>query len=520
MWGEEQLAGSGVVSELPEALFSDDNAATVGLLPAKAPGEKFSTIPPIAILGVPFHRLTLIEVVAQIEKMIATRQPHYLVTANVDFLVQAQHDVELRRILLEAHQVLCDGTPLLWASRLLGNALPERVAGADLVPHLIQLAAEKNYRIFFLGGTPEVAQCAVANLQKQFPSLIIAGHYSPPFRPLLEMDHEEIRQRVRAAQPDMLFVSFGCPKAEKWMAMHYRALEVPVAIGVGGTIDFLAGRMKRAPVWMQRCGTEWIYRLGQEPRRLYRRYAQDFWKFGFALSSQWWQLGLALPEESAIRSHVVMVEPTWKRLRAPGRFDKAALLRDAAVWEQAWNQHCILDLDQVKFIDSTAIGMLIELQKQLQRQGFQLVLLDPSAAVRKAFGLMKLEDTFSIAPDIMAARERIVEREPHQSMTFTPAAFHRTLPLIWRGEITAHNADEVWMQVEAQLHALAGFEKCLNIDLSGVPFIDSTGVGLLARAKKFALNHGLELRFSGVQPNVRNVLQHSRQEGLLLGEQL
>src|SRR5258708_27904059 len=130
--------------------------------------------PPIAILGVPFDNVTVTETIEAISGMVASRKPHYLVTANVDFLVQAQDDVELRRILFDAHLVLCDGTPLVWASRLLGNPLLERVAGADLVPLILRVAAEKGYRVFFLGATPESAGQAVVNLKKLHPGLIIA----------------------------------------------------------------------------------------------------------------------------------------------------------------------------------------------------------------------------------------------------------------------------------------------------------------------------------------------------------
>ena len=255
--------------------------------------------PPIAILGVPFDNITTAETIETIDRMVASRQPHYLVTANVDFLVQAQEDVELRRILFDAHLVLCDGTPLVWASRLLGNPLLERVAGADLVPLLLRVAAEKQYRVFFLGATPESCTQAVNNLKKLHPTLIIADHYSPPFNKLLEMDHDEIKRRILAAKPDLLFVSFGCPKQEKWIAMHYHSLGVPVSAGVGATIDFLAGTVKRAPVWMQRSGLEWIYRLAQEPRRLFKRYFKDLWVFGWKLLGQLWQLQLKQVNEEA-----------------------------------------------------------------------------------------------------------------------------------------------------------------------------------------------------------------------------
>src|ERR1041385_9044657 len=157
------------------------------------PERSYSANPPIAILGVPFDNVTTQETIEAIGRMVATQRPHYLVTANVDFLVQAQEDVELRRILFDAHLVLCDGTPLVWASRLLGNPLLERVAGADLVPLLLRVSAEKGYRVFFLGATPESCTQAVSRLKKLHPALIIAEHYSPPFNKLLEMDHDEIK---------------------------------------------------------------------------------------------------------------------------------------------------------------------------------------------------------------------------------------------------------------------------------------------------------------------------------------
>src|SRR5690242_10635792 len=129
--------------------------------------------PPIAILGVPFDNVSTAETIQMIEQMILSRRPHYLATANVDFIVQAAQDVELRRILFDAHLVLCDGTPLVWASRLLGNGLPERVAGSDIAPLLMKIAAEKGYRVYFLGAEPEVCKTAVEKVRAQFPAIQI-----------------------------------------------------------------------------------------------------------------------------------------------------------------------------------------------------------------------------------------------------------------------------------------------------------------------------------------------------------
>jgi len=337
--------------------------------------------PPVAILGVRFDNVTTAEALTTIETMIDSRQPHYVVTANVDFLAQAQGDAELRRILANADLALCDGTPLVWASRLLGNPLPERVAGADLTPLLLKVAAEKQQRVYFLGGAPEALAEAVRRLQREHPTLVMAGHYSPPFRPLAEADNEEIVRRIREAQPDLVFVAFGCPKAEKWIAQHYRAAGAPVMVGVGATIDFLAGRVKRAPRWMQRAGLEWVFRLIQEPRRLWRRYTRDVWVFSRGLFAQW--LFLA-------------------RRRAPGL---KILLADA-------EEYGVVDLSMIPNIDSADAAWLLAMQNKLQGQGRKLILMNPNRRVRRALAVMHLSDDFVIASDFAAAQRLATPASP------------------------------------------------------------------------------------------------------------
>jgi polysaccharide biosynthesis protein PslH len=237
-------------------------------------------VPRVPLLDVPFDAVTMPETLERIGTMIASARPHYIATANVDFCVQAKSDHELHGILQKAHLVVCDGTPLVWLSRLLRRPLPERVAGSDLVPQLLAKAEQKQWRVFFLGGQEKVLAQAIRNVQAKHRQLEIVGSYSPPFAPLDEMPNADICARIREAKPDVLLVSFGCPKQEKWIARHYEAAGVPVCIGVGATIDFLAGSMKRAPRWMQAIGAEWLFRLGQEPRRLLKRYATDLVGFG------------------------------------------------------------------------------------------------------------------------------------------------------------------------------------------------------------------------------------------------
>src|SRR5947207_10880680 len=176
MWAEDPVSLACSVVELPEILAMEARTNGNGhphepLPPLKAP---------VTILGVPFSDITLAQTIERIEQMIHSRRSHYIVTANVDFLVQARADVELHRILVEADLVLCDGQPLVWASRYLGQPLPERVAGADLVPLLIKLSAACGFRVFFLGGSSEVAAQAAQNMESLYPGLKICGFYSPP----------------------------------------------------------------------------------------------------------------------------------------------------------------------------------------------------------------------------------------------------------------------------------------------------------------------------------------------------
>ncbi len=398
------------LTETSSALLTDsvNYGAEQGNLTERSRGKR----QPIALLGVAFDNLTLNETVGRIEEMIVSRRSHHVVTANVDFLAQARRDVELQRILLDAPLVLCDGTPLVWASRLFGNPLPERVAGADVVPELIRVAAKKGYRLFFLGATEEANTQAMARLRARFPDLEIS-HYSPPFRPLLEMDDAEIIRRIRATKPDLLFVAFGCPKAEKWLAMHHRELGVPAAIGVGATIDFLAGNIKRAPLWIQRGGVEWIYRLCQEPRRLFKRYATDLWYFGGAMLSQWWTMKLrSSTKRSQTRTLATQYKSTWQRVEASGCLNKESVEHDASRWKEIADadRHCLLELAETKSMDSTGVAVVVHLKKRLRLAGRQLILLSPSPAVRRALKTMRLENFFEVADDALQARAIIGSR--------------------------------------------------------------------------------------------------------------
>ena len=358
---------------------------------------------PVAILGVSFDPMTLASAVDRIETMIEARRPGFVVTPNVDFLVQAQHDAELHQILVQADLVLCDGKPLVWASRWLGNALPGRVAGSDLVPVLLHRAAERGWRIFLLGGAEGVGAEAARRMAAAHPALPAVGHYSPPLRPLAEMNDTEILAQVRAAQPDIVLVCFGCPKQEKWIFRNFRAAGVPVMIGAGGTVDFLAGRLKRAPEWMRRTGTECVFRLWQEPRRLFRRYAGDLFKFVPALLTQLWFLPAAAARSNAPQHHPSSTAMAYGlKVQATERFHHDVLQRTPSFWNRAVEQsgHCLIDMSGVVSIDSTGLAFLVHWQRHLAQARRNLILFRPSPAVRSALERMRLTENFVITDGI------------------------------------------------------------------------------------------------------------------------
>lgn len=379
---------------------SGPTAATERLgAPASAPSHRL----PVAILGVSFDPMTLTSAVDRIETMIESRRPHYVVTPNVDFLVQAQHDAELHQILINADLVLCDGKPLVWASQWLGNALPGRVAGSDLVPVLLQRAAERGWKIFLLGGADGVGAEAAQRIAAAHPTLPAVSHYSPPHRPLAAMNHAEIVARVQAAKPDIVLVCFGCPKQEKWIFKNYRAAGVPVMIGAGGTVDFLAGRLRRAPLWMRRTGTESVFRLLQEPRRLFRRYAGDLVGFVPALLAQLWHQPTRTAGDapaSAAPSSTTMAYGI--KVQASGPLHRDALQNAPLFWDRAVEHegHCVIDLAGVESIDSTGLAFLVHWQRRLAQVQRNLILFRPSTTVHAALERMHLTEKFVITDGI------------------------------------------------------------------------------------------------------------------------
>ena len=198
-----------------------------------------STPVPLVIYGVPFHNVTFEEAIDWIVERVRSGRPANIVTANLDFVTQAWNDPELQRILIEADLVLADGFPMVKLSPFFGPELKGRVTGSDLTPLLAERAAKEGLSIYGLGSAAGVAEKALDLLKERHPDLTVAGTFSPTYADLLEMDHREILQRLEKAKPDMLFVAFGAPKQDKFISMHVRGWNVPVAMGVGASLDFI-----------------------------------------------------------------------------------------------------------------------------------------------------------------------------------------------------------------------------------------------------------------------------------------
>jgi N-acetylglucosaminyldiphosphoundecaprenol N-acetyl-beta-D-mannosaminyltransferase len=219
----------------------------------------------------------MVQTVSAIGDLIEEGRPAYFITANVHYAMLTHANVDLREINERAALILADGAPLVWASRRQVSPLPERVAGSDLIFELCELAARKGYRLFLVGGADGVALEAARRLRERYAGLQIVGIECPPFREPTPEEEAGLIARIRAARADILFVAFGQPKGERWIVRYLDRLAVPVSVQIGASLDFAAGRVRRAPRWMQECGLEWAFRLSLEPRRLFGRYASNAW---------------------------------------------------------------------------------------------------------------------------------------------------------------------------------------------------------------------------------------------------
>ncbi len=276
------------IAAMPRSNDSHDQpneSIAAGSMPPAFPEQKRSVI-----WDVPFDHTTLDEAVDRIESLVRQGTPSYVITANLNYCMLNHRDRDLRPVTEDADLILADGQPIVLRSRMSKAALPERVAGSEMIYNIAERCRDHGWGIYFLGGEPGVALKCAEQLVAMYPGLKIAGVESPPFRALNEAEQVEQDQRIQQSGAAILLVAFGQPKGEKWIHKNYKRLGVPVSIQLGASFDFIAGTAKRAPLVWQKIGMEWAYRMCSDPKRLVPRYALNATFLLGALVEDWKRL--------------------------------------------------------------------------------------------------------------------------------------------------------------------------------------------------------------------------------------
>lgn len=377
----------------------------------------------VAVLGVPFDNVTMCEAIDAIEEKIEERGFHQVATANVDFVINAIRDRSLQEMLCSCDLIVPDGMPIVWASRLMGAKLKERVSGVDLVPRLAELASKRSYGIYLLGASERSSRRAAEALKKRFPGLNIVGRDSPPIASLSEMDHEGILHRIEQAQPDVLLVAMGHPKQERWLAMHRDRLQVPLCMGVGASLDFLAGEFSRAPLWMQTAGLEWLYRAAQEPRRLAQRYLLDAYGLARHLPAQ---LAANAIQPRSGKNPTVSTDRQGNAavISISGNLTGSLVTEFEEQLGHAYREdrHIVLDLARTTYFGLDSLGLLVHFVKKMNGRERQLWLTAAPPHVIRVFRAARLHGYFGTTSTVRDAIYRV--RKSEISSALEPIVVH------------------------------------------------------------------------------------------------
>lgn len=461
--------------------------------------------PVTALFGIP---VDVVDMETAIERILAFRrqfaidgQPRLVATVNVDFISNSLSLVpgrvrhpELLEVLCRADMTTADGMPLVWISRLVGKALPQRVTGADLVPRLAKESGPCRLRLFFLGGSGSIGQIAIDTLHKRYPDMLVAGYESPFVTTegtqmlLSQQEDTQLVQRINDARPDILLVAFGNPKQEVWFNRNRYRLRVPVTVGIGGTFEFIAGTVARAPIWMQRTGLEWLWRFMQEPSRLWRRYAMGLIKLctlsgSLVLANALWKLAGGDTAISGGAGTLVMP----RRLTAGAVAHVLQTMADTP----ADAPLPVLDFSHTRSASMPAMGQLIRALHQHN---------DNTRSIR-IMGLSRLFRLFLLATHTLV---------PLMALTTPAPAKQEAHPMPRRLEMTLEQQGDITiLAIAGRLDAayrgsykaedLAGSlrHRIFVIDASNISFADSSGIGLLLALHAVTNANGRSLHLAG-----------------------
>ncbi len=495
------------------------------------------------ILGIPVDNLTFDQTIESIFELVdrfaTDHQAKYVATVNVDFIVNTlswlpnrfRHP-ELITILRKADLVTADGMPVVWAARLLGTRLKERVTGADLVPALAQACAQRGKSLYLLGGQGDVAWKTAEIFQKRYPDLHIAGISSPFVHVEGEkiLDEETIDRQILAdinqARPDILFVGFGNPKQEMWFERNRSKLKAAVTIGIGGTFEFITGRVKRAPVWVQKSGLEWIYRITQDPLRLFKRYFVGFFKFGILIlppilymkyrklffKFRIKKLSRTAPPASPEASQEPPLAVDIISLEDP--LDATRIIARGETLLQGINgDHSLLiDLSQVSFIDSSGIGFLVKLYTRSQREKFQLAFYGIQSPVMRSLKVSRIHDLFkkAVFDTREAAITALLDRADNREFSYFKDDTSQMIILHLFGQLDADKISK--LDISEFTRGIEG-KHCL-LNLKCLSFADSSAIMLFLKIRKLTFQAGKSCFLCEPPDNVRQMLKITRVDKL------
>jgi exopolysaccharide biosynthesis WecB/TagA/CpsF family protein/anti-anti-sigma factor len=496
----------------------------------------------IVILGIPIDNFNMDETVERIFDMIKAfrgdGRPRQVATVNVDFVVNTltwrlsrfRHP-ELVDILRKADLVTPDGMPIIWASRMLGTPLKERVTGADLVLRLVEAAARYGKSIYFLGGSGDVGQRAAQKMQARFPEFKVAGVDSPIVRIEGELLSEEetkdfrVIDRINNSGADILLIGFGNPKQEVWFERNRGRLNIPVSIGIGGSYEFIAGSVARAPEWMQNAGLEWVFRIVQEPKRLWKRYFVGFFKFGLmifpAIIYYKFKRHTAKIIESGehrfnIRGHEDSLPDNtiFRVVPMPEVIDVKAVenMRMGMDNDLVASSNLILDFKNVRFIDSSGLGLMISLWRHAKSSNKILYLIDIKPPARRFFKLSRTLDIFKgrIFDTLEDAVNHITVSEKQPPFYYLAVTRKHDVTLKLHGTLDASQMQN--MNIDVILNII-GKSNCL-LDLSKLDFVDSSGVVFFLKIQKYVKKNDRVCILFGLQDNVMQMFRITKMDRL------
>jgi N-acetylglucosaminyldiphosphoundecaprenol N-acetyl-beta-D-mannosaminyltransferase len=490
---------------------------------------------PVNIFGVPVDNLSMDcaidRILALAEQYKVDQVAKHVITLNVDFLMNSlnwrtngpERHPELFEVLQKADLVTADGMPIVWLSRLLNAPINSRVTGADIVPELSRKIAETGHSVYFLGGNNDVAKKASDALKKEFPGLNVVG-YSSPY--VLTEGEEmfnsqrndvEILDEINSLSPDILLVGFGNPKQELWFNRNRHNLKVGVTIGIGGTYEFITGNVSRAPGWVQNSGFEWVYRIIQDPKRLWKRYALGIPKLAYitasllinhyrhVLSSRYvvrQKKRMLCDIQPSVSDHVITISLSR-------RLDFESMIILIKNWEKEMLNYKKIQFDfiDVEYIDAIALGMLIRLFKQIKLKNIQIETV--GIVNENIISLFKATRVWDVINNQNAINTEINKMDTEQ--------------LILSDKISVKKENENELAVQIKLYgrldassqhffdSLCGvvfnYNKHIIFDFNELNFLDSTGLRLFFQVKKDLDKINKKIIFFSVNDNIKQLLK-------------